>query len=313
MRPWIFIQNPFLNATESSYLNAMGISTYHDSALAKVVSDAFFAALYASFHPLHLAYKTAYDSWVAQGGEQQSDTLTVEQLLRLLFAKIGQWDIKIQNQYPINTAGYKRLLPNRRKPFQRGGQIERIAAVKALSQNIGDDTSLAAVKTDVDNFEAQINEALKTQKGSISATKNMSTELEAARVAMCTGMYANLGALIQKYAATSDRIEHFFDLQAIRNMQQISFTGSLKAGEVYSIVKHTFGADDELWLSNSGNAMLKFYLSNTRNGSPDGTFVTLPKGEIVVKASELGKLTDTYLTVQNADALLNGEFEAEML
>lgn len=312
MRTWIYIQNPFLNATNGSFLNAMSISTYHDSALAAANGDVSISALYTLFHPLHVAYKTAYEQWLTQGGTQQSETLNLNQLLILLKSKIKQWDIKIQNVYPQDTAAYKALLPNRRTPFLMGGQTERISLVKSLSDAIGSDSELVTVKADVDNFCEQLEDALTTQKGSISSTKSLSAGVEAARVAMCTGMYSNLGALIQKNASTPERIERYFDMKSVRNAQQVLFTGHVKAGGIHTIVKHTFDEEDELLLTNNGSTPLTFYLATGKNAQPGETVFILNPGEQHVNATALGKLTDTYLTVQNPGAL-TAEFEVEIL
>jgi hypothetical protein len=293
----------------------MGISTYHDSALADAKSDPFFLELYNVFHPLHIAYKTSYDIWKSQGGQQQSETLNFSQLLSLLSnTKIQLWDIQIQNQYPQNTPGYKKLLPNHRVPFQSGGQTERVHAVKALSNAIGTDAKLTAVKTDVDAFDTLLDAAISDQKGSLRATKNLSSTLESARVTMCIGQYANLGALIQKFAASPDKIAQYFDLKAIRNSQQVIFSGQLKAAQVYTIVKHTFGESDQIILTNTGTTQLKFYLGATKDAQPGTAGVTVAgKGEQTVLASAIGKLTDTYFIVQNTDALYGGEFEVELV
>jgi hypothetical protein len=314
MKTWPFMQNPFLNATENSFHNAMGISTHHDNALSSVKADPFFLGLYNGFHPLHLNFKTAYDIWITQGGAQQSETLNITQLLNLLaYSKIRPWDIQIQMKYPPNTPAYKNLLPNHRKPFQHGTQSDRIHALYALSKALSNDEALAPVKTEVDTFYAQIDAAYNKQKESKTLTKNKSSELEAARVAMCIGQYADLGDLIKKYAATPEKMEPFFDLMAIRQSKQVLFTGQLKAGEVYTIVKHTFGLSDQVMLINSGVTELKFYLASAKNMKPGTTFITLASGEQTVLASALGKLTDTYLTVNNTDSIHEGSFGIELV
>ena len=314
MKPWIYEQNPFLNATDESFISAMDISLYHDTALDAAKSDPFFLTLYNAFHPLHVTYETAYISWKTQGGKQQGETLNLKQLLKLLAGtKIQEWDVKIQNLYPVNLPSYKKLLPNRRIPFQSGGQISRIEAVRALSLAIGSDNALADVKTDVDKFYTRLDTALNTQKGSISASKGVITDLESARVAMCIGMFANLGAITQKFAATPKNIGMYFDLKTIRKAPQVYFTGHLKAGEIYTIAKRTFGETDEVWISNPGPAPLKFYLHPVKNGQPNSEGIILVKEEQTVLASVLGKLTDTYLTVLNTDPLLPGEFTIAIL
>ena len=314
MRTWMYLQNPFLNATASSYLNGMNISTYHDNALAKMKSDPFILGLYNAYHPLHLLYKTAYSTWITQGGTQQGETLNLQQLLNWLSnTKIRHWDQQILSHYEPNTPAYKRLLPNHRKPFQQGSQIERILAVKSLSDAIGSDELLAATKTDILNCYTQLDAAYDMQKGNKTSTKNLSGNLELAREAMCAGQYANLGGLIQKYSTTPTVIEQYFDLQAIRRSQQVFFTGQLKPGEVYTIVKHTFGETDQVLLTNTGTTQLKFYLAHAKDAQPGDTFITLATGEQTVMAGALGKLTDMYLTVVNTDPLHAGEFSAELV
>ena len=314
MKPWIYEQNPFLNATDESYLSALDMSIYHDNALYAARSDSFFLDLYNAFHPLNETYGTAYASWKRQGGKQQGETLNLKQLLTLLAGtKIQQWDIKILNLYPVNTPEYKKLLPDRRRPFQQGAQITRIGAVGALSQSIGTDNALADVKTDVDEFYSLLDAAIGTQKGDISKSKSNIWDLESARVAMCIGMFANLGAITQKFAATPKEIGRFFDLETIRKNQQVHFTGHLKAGEVYTIVKHTFGETDEVKITNPGPAPLKFCLLNLKDSQPNSEGITLATGRQTVLASALGKLTDTYLTVINTDPLLPGEFNLDIL
>jgi hypothetical protein len=129
---------------------------------------------------------------------------------------------------------------------------------------------------------------------------------------MCTGMFSNLGALIQKNAATPERIEQYFDMKAIRNAQQVLFTGHVKAGGIHTIVKHTFDEEDALLLTNNGSTPLTFYLATVKNAQPGNTVVILNPGEQKVNATALGKLTDTYLTVQNP-GVLPVEFEVEIL
>jgi hypothetical protein len=130
---------------------------------------------------------------------------------------------------------------------------------------------------------------------------------------MCEAQYANLGGLIQKYYKTPEMIGQFFDLQAIRSGHQVLFTGQLKPAEVYTIVKHTFGEDDQIWLSNTGTTSLTFYLANGKGKQPGEKSVTLAEGEQTILAGELGKLTDAYLTVFNTDPVYAGAFGIELI
>ena len=153
MRTWSYLVNPILNATEDSMLIALKLSTYHDNALNTAKSDPFILPLYNIYHPFHVALKAAYDAANTQQALKKGETLNTKQLLKLLSStKIQQWDIKIQNAYPQSSVQYKKLLPNRRVPFQTGEQIERIRSVQSLSQAIGADKALVNLKAEIDSM-----------------------------------------------------------------------------------------------------------------------------------------------------------------
>jgi len=314
MRDWSFATNPFTIVTEKSYYNALALSTYHDNALQAAKADAAIAALYTTFHPIHVAYKSNYDAWITQGGTQQGETLNFYQMQHLLSgSKIQQWDIKIQNVYLPTSPQYKKILPNKRSPFQKGTQLERLHAVQALSKSIGADASLAAVKTDIDTFYTQLELAYNTQKGSISTTKSSSSNLETARIALCNAMYGNVGALIQKYATNPIKIEQFFDQKIMRRSQQVFFTGHVKPAEVITVVKHTFTDTDEIYLNNIGTVALQVYLATSKNLHPSATTYKLTPGEHTIPIKSLGSITDTYITIFNPDANIVGSYEVEIV
>jgi len=314
-RPWIYLINPMLVATRDSYRLAVRISTWHDSALNAASADPYFLVLYNLYHPLHLGLVNRYDAWRAQIGLQQGATLNLNQKLNTLSGtKIQEWDIDIQNVYPQGTPEYMSLLPNHRTPFQTGSQNDRIQAVRSLSNAIGTDAALAAVKADVDAFYTLANTALTAQKGSITVTKTLSDNVETARVPMCVQQYANLGALVTKYAADPSQANQYFDEEAIRNPQQVLFTGIVKKLKAKTIVKRTFDAGSNLKLENPGNTELKFYLAQVKGAQPGATTVTLAAGEQqTVPASALGNLADLYLIVFDPDAINEGEFVVEIV
>ncbi len=304
-RAWSFTQNPFLNATINSLRIAVRISNTHLAALTKFAGDPFFDALIAFYAPLDAALNTAVTAIKEAGGEQQGSTVNLNQLYNLLSSsRIRQWDITIQGVYELGTPQYKALLPHRRTPFQVGTQTERLIAVQTLSMAIGSDAQLAAVKTGVDNFYKQLSDALSGQKGDVQGGGILSKQAEAARVAMCIGQYADLGALMQNYAATPDMITSFFDM-IIRSGAQVLFTGDDKPQEHKNILKHTFAAADMLSLENDGVTDQQFYLANSKTAAPDKAVVTVTAGQkLSIAASQLGDVTNTFLNVYNPDELI---------
>jgi hypothetical protein len=314
MKEWIFSTNIFLTVTEYSYFLAVEISTFHDNVLAAGVADADIKVLYDKFHPIHLALLSDYNNWKVQGDTQQGKSLSLRQLLsELSGTKIQDWDIQVQNIYKQNTPEYKILLPNHRIPFQTGTQTERIQTVKSLGTKLGSYASLATLKTDVDAFYTQLNDAFNNQKSNISGTKTQSSAVETSRVAMCVAQYANLGLLMDKYAGTPEKVANYFDLENIRKTKQTVYTGHIKPGVADTIAKHTFAAGDEVYLENTGTTTLQFYLAATKDAMPGTKTYTLASGNATVAIGELGDVANAFVTVYNPDANNTGGFYVELI
>lgn len=316
IRPWVYLENVMLNATDNSYLMAVRISKHHFSALTNnAPADPVAAACLLTYAPLHAAVEDHYNALTAQDGLQKGETLNLRQLIRLEgTTKIEFWDANIRVVHPPGTARYMALFPQGRKPFQGGTQTERIAAVNALSSAIGAEPALAAVKGDVDTFFTLINNANTAQKGSITQTGTLSDDMETARVNMCIGQYSDLGAFIKAHAADTSVVNQYFDLEALRNGQQVFFTGQALTNKYKKIVKHTFGAGDHLKIENTGVTDLKFYLSDRKEGLPGvGALLMHPTDIITVLASDLGILTNPFLMAFNADLINKGKFTVEFV
>lgn len=314
MSNWSWTINPFLSITEKSYYTALAISTFHDNALQVLKADTFIAGLYATFHPLHVAFKTSYDAWLAHNAIQQGETMNFTNLLEKLSSdNIQKWDIYIQYVHNPKTVEYKKILPNKRKPFQTGTQLERLHATQAFAKNVAADAALVTIKPEVELFMTQLETAYNTQKGSLNATKTLSDNVEAARKNMGVAMFANLGGLIQKYTTNAAKVESFFDMKIMRRTSQTFFTGYLDPLEVYNVVKHTFTDKDEVYIRNTGDSVLQVYLSASKDGRPAATAYKIAAGEQTVLVKLLGNIADSYLMVYNMDSKLKGGFEVELL
>ncbi|MEI8204774.1 MAG: hypothetical protein WCH34_17275 [Bacteroidota bacterium] len=302
-KQWQYAINSMLVATKFSFLKAVLISLYHDSALYAVRLDPFFGPIYTAYHAFHVDFMAAYDAWTAQKATQKGKTVTLVDLLAVLSStKIVDWDITIQQEYKRGTAEYTTLLPFFREPFQGGKQVNIIKSVKSLSTNLDFYPTLSSLKTEVDGFYAQLNSANTVQKSSKTTTVDDSDDVETARVALCEAQYGNLGLIMNHYRATPDKISNFFDLENIRHASQIFFTGHNKPGFVHLIAERTFTPAEKIQLNNKGTTVQKFYRSASTDGLPGNTFILLQPGEKrIVTASQLGANDLPYLLVYNTD------------
>lgn len=316
-REWTHLINPFERSTEGSYKNALEISTWHDNALYGVHTDPFYGPLYTYFHPFHLAFYNAYTNLSQQRDEQSGKTLSLSQLISLLSSsKAKQWDVATQVVYPQGTAAYKNLFTHHRVPFQQGTQLERINAVKTLSQKLAGDAALATTLTDVNNFLTQLEAAESTLSTSKSVTPVTSGNVETARVNMCVAMFSNFGAMLQKFASTPESIASYFDIATIRSGSQVHFTGHLKPLTQHCVCKHTFAAADKIKVKNESTVALQVYLSSAVNATTAKTIVPVVMPITVaanttetINASQLGNLSSTNLMISNPDAHVIAQWE----
>ena len=318
-RQWIYLINTFLICTEGSYRLSVRISRKHDAALQAAAAglDPFYVAMYAEYHPFHVALVAAYNAWKAQGGTQESQTLSVAQLIRLLSGtKIEIWMNAVKVFYGKDTVRFMELFPDLKKAFQQGSKGDRIAAVAAFILAIGADINLATLKIQVQLFYTQLNNAETTQQGGIFTTSGLSHDLEEARKVSAVGQFADYGGLIQKFAATPDMVGNFFDKTALRDGSQVIFHHKVKKNSRYTICKHTCVSTDEWTLENEGDTALDFGLVLHTGDKPAGVFVTVPAhSNVTVLATALTSdlANNHYLVAANNDLLLDGEFTAEIL
>ena len=316
LRPWIFLINPILTATEDSNVLGIRISNFHDGALFNNAGNPFIAGLYSTYHPIHQTYVTAFSTNKSKEGLQIGATNSFNLLITQLGnEKINAYDASIAVVYAKGTPQYMALLPNGHSPFQTGTQEERIASLVTLSLSIGTDASLETVQEAIDAFVLLLKNADTAQKSAFNAVVNAANALETARVAMANEQYANLGALMRQFKTNPTLAAGYFDLVSIRKGKQIFYQNSVKKNSKKFIVQRTLLATDEIELSNIGTTILRFYLSDRKTGAISRTYIELAPDEVkTVSASELGDVTlQHFLMVFNPDLINTGNFTVEFL
>lgn len=312
-----YVGNQFDTATKRSFKKAVKLSNYHDAALQSAsVANPALLPLYNRYHPLHLALENQYNLWKSKGGSQEGETLNVKQLLKLARAKMQGWDVAIQLVYAKTTPRYKAIFPNGRKPFDRGSVDERINAYNTLSQNIGADAALSTVKTEVDTVYTGLDNARTGQQGSKAVTKISSTDLETARLDAMNMQYRNMGWIMDNLFDSREALAKvLFDLETLRDLDQTIFTGTLTPLELEPVLTHTFLADDEIRLKNTGAATIDFYLASTAGGKNSKEVSVLPGEETTVAMSAFAPDnygTHRYLTASNGSSSVETHYLVEL-
>jgi hypothetical protein len=300
-RLWIFATNIFLSVTKNSFLKTLRMSTWHMNALTAHSSDPTVATMITSYTLIHTAYVNAYNVWTTSIGTHEGGTHTVEDLLtQLSSTKIRSWDVAIQGVYAQGSTNYIALLPNRRVPFQKGTDAQRITAVRNLDTALTSIVPLAATKTDVHAFLGSLDTAVTTQQGQLSNTGTLSNNVDTARVNVCVGQYSNLGGLMSHFATDPDSIVPFFDLEDIRNHQQMEWTNDVPANSTFMVAKRKLVAGTHIHVINNGAAPLTVCYAANKNVPCSGGTVFNPGADQVVDISTLGDVTTgDYIMITN--------------
>ncbi|MCC6186823.1 MAG: hypothetical protein IT256_06700 [Chitinophagaceae bacterium] len=316
MRTWIYLQNSFESSTVNSYRNCQKIAHHTLIALHGQISNPFFATLHAELQPFVQAYGQAYLDWAGQKGKQKSRTISLQRLLKeLRNSKIQEWDIQIQQLYRQRSMEYIRLLPYRRVPFQKGSQGDIISSVGALVLMLQAIPALAATLQDVAAFYDKLQIANGQQLQNKSSTKQYSTAVEHARVAVCTELYAVLGALMRYYKGRPQSVATFFDTKTIRRHEQSRYQRGIKAGMSRLVLTHTFLPGDALRIVNRGGTELVFWLGATAQAAVGQPVVRVaPMAELHFLAADLGDVAmHRFLKVQNLSAVQDGAYTLQLL
>ncbi|MFN0031008.1 MAG: hypothetical protein ACKVOR_02500 [Flavobacteriales bacterium] len=315
---WHYLTNQFVSATVNSFKKANRLSQHHDNVLEQRagagVPDPLDVQLYASYHPLHVALTEKYTAWKNAGGQQEGQTLNLDQLFALTKTRLDTWDPLIQVVHIKSSPAYKAIFPDARKPFYRKITEERIAAFNTLQQALTN-PALAAVKTSVVAHHTALVAARSVQTGAIAATGTGSAQVEEARIAAMIGQYANLGLLMNKYADNTNFIEAYFELEVLRDIAQILFTGILDPGEVESVLVHTFFPGDKLNVANEGTVEFRLFLDSVVAGQGNTGLVIAPGDDREIDISEFGAPdlnTARYLTAVNTTGIATN-YEIELI
>ena len=315
---WHYLSNTFLVVTEKSTKLMMILSPDHRARLQAQSADPDIMAMLNIFAPKDTALGAAYQAWYSAGAFYKGATLAFENLLKELSQiKLDQWFPQVQVVYAEGTPEYLTIFPHGRAPFNTGSYDIIINTVKSLGDNLAIYPALAATKTDVDNFYASLLAARADQQQKEEIVRVKSDLLETERVNTGVAMYATLGKLMAKYAATPEVIDRFFDLSLIQNppKDKNSFAVIVAGADTANIISGGFTDTTQFKLFNTGDTKGRFFTSNSATGvSVSGQGIELaPNTSTTVVAKVLGDPGNTFLNVTNLDPLNQGSFSVVIL
>jgi len=306
---WHYCSNQILIATEKSFKLMLILSVDHNSKLLAESTDPDIAVLKTRNEPVAEAYSDAYVEWISARASYSGATRAFKILLKELSSKrIRDWDIQIQVVYSNDTPEYVSILPKGRNPFQKGSYEHIINNVNALAKSLADYPALAATKTDVENFYAEMLSKRNTQQVKEEGVRLKSEELEKARVESAITMYGNLGILMDKFRYNTENVKRFFELHLIKTppKNKDTYSGELAGGDM-GVAASRIKDKNIFMLYNNGDTPLLFFTAKTAADKDNGAgFKLEPHTSATKTAVELGEAGNKFLKVKNLSASNQG-------
>ncbi len=310
MQTWKFLNNTFLSSTALSMSKCFHIANHTLIILKGRQAEEPFGTLYNNLLPAFTEFQSHYTGRMGAKGTIKSKTFGMKKLIaELRSERISEWAVQIEMLHRRGTPAYIGILPKGRKPFQVGPQQDRIDAVGRLAAALEPYPTLASLRAEVQAFYDTITAAKKSQNTSKQGKKITTNELKHAREAVCIELYGILGALMQHYKHAPHQARIFFDLTAIKQKHQKSYTHNLKPAETRHILTHTFEPTDEIRLINKGETLLQFSLCRQANSAVVQPIVSVPaNSEKTVSLETLGDVSYRFLKVKNLNATIEGRY-----
>ncbi len=297
---WHYLSNSMLVVTMNSYRAMRIIANYTLNALDKPL-DMFLYGLHTNLAPFVTTFINAYDIWLAQLGNQISTTDSFYIALETLRSTdIKKWDIIIQGVFMRGTVGYKALLPKGRKPFQSGSQEDKVASVSALSLALTGISPLVGLKTLVDAKLLILNNSKTLKNTGKSTTGTDSDAVETAKKDLGNELYGTLGNLMFHFRTNPTAITPFFNVTAIRRLEQTIWNQVVKPLVTKYLFTRTLLATDSLRIVNNSLFKLRFSMvENKKDGTGTVSFEIDPLTSATVNRLDFGPLTYHNMVVEN--------------
>ena len=327
-RQWIFVYNTFFVNTQRNFKNALTLTQDHLAKLTANETDPDILAMKTDYLPLHTAFITANNQLDSKLGIYKGKTQTFEEMLEELSqVKINEWRGQVFAVFPEGTDNATAIFPRDRQPFQSGTYDERVEAVNALSLTLNTYTlqpTLIALAASVQGYYLTLSSARALQQSNEGTVATLRTNLKAAHLLMCQGMYKNLGLLMAKYYQAPETITNYFDMTILRSSaddEPLLLSGNINSTQVVNLNAQIEDYDvDETTVLRMKNtsaspAQLYFYAADAADKKPDGfVSVILNQGEELSRTiAEMGfNETNTFFNIYNPGGNA-GSWEVEVV
>ncbi len=318
-KEWHYLQNSFDTATRRNYKKMLTLIAHHTNMLAAMQEDPFIKNLYDKTLPINTAYTAAWTNLLTIKDCRQGDTQRFKKMMKELCAeKVRRWDITVQTHFAEGTLDYKNIFNGGRLVFREGTYAQRIIRIATLAECLGDYEGLIVLRNEVLDCHEDLFALYQQQRAHAGLVKKATLELEEARRAAAVRMYANMGALMDKYCEDPRWIGRFFQEGKVRSPRRKPVNGTevpVYSGDVAPLDKAAvlpggIQGVSLFHLSNSGHTPLQFYTARLPGDPVPGSFTELAPGSAKdILPGQLGADSNLFLMAYNAGEMMAGRYE----
>lgn len=316
---WMYLNNQFDNVTKNSNLQMVIITNDHFAKLTEQQADPDVANLLALTTPLHDAFLDAYNTSKSSIAFRKGATLGVTQKLELLRStKLRNWDAKVQSFFLSGSPEYTVVFPNGLTAFHTSTIDQTVSMLDALAERMDGFPDLVDVKAEVETFHTELKDLRDLQQGKEQLVGQASTDLETARLNLAIRMYANLGSLMNKFAAAPENIANYWEVQLLQRGNSSSndgeteeFTGTVPPSSTVNVT-NTIADDASIVISNTGTVALVVCAAPDEVTACGVDSLTLNPGEVYTGTGADFNAAGTHLNITNNSPDTDGSYSVEI-
>lgn len=316
---WSYLNNQFDNVTKSSNLKMVIITSDHFAKLTEQQADPDIAALLGLTTPLHNGFLSAYNTSKSAIAFRKGATLAVNQKLELLRGtKLRHWDAQVQVFFLSGSPEYTIVFPNGLTAFHTSTIDQTVTMLKALADRMDGFPDLVDVKAEVNTFYTELKDLRDLQQGKEQQVGQSSTDLEDARLALAIRMYANLGSLMNKFAATPENIANYWEVQLLQRNNSGNdeddtqeFTGIVPASSTINVTD-TIADEASIVIANTGTVALVVCAAPDATTACGVDSLTLNPGDVYTGTGADFNAAGTHLNITNNSTDTDGSYSVEI-
>ena len=282
-----------------------------------------YAALVAALVAIFNEFKVAIDQRNLNQALQESQTLTVDQVIAAFKAKISRVHTDITDRWDVGTPIYEKFFPHGLDEYAKatkgniGSLMNRFISICDIHRA----DLPAGFVTPFSDLKTQWETGRPSQLSLIGNTDGNRLTVAEKREAVAKQVTKNVHTIALDFIGNTQAASVYFD-QSILN-KPVKQNGEPTEPVVYSdvvapesstvILHGGFDANTMLHIVNTGSVSLRFYTANMPEDTVPGAAPELAPGEEdEILVSDLGAGTNMFLMAHNANNTITGSFEVSI-